>query len=116
MSYPLSFKLQAIKYRKSHTAYETEKELQVSRSTVYRWERQLRAGGNLNNKPVIRPHKKVDPDLLKAYMKLNEDAYLKEIAQEFGCSITAIQKALKKHNIQRKKYSLPPKDCRVGGP
>ena len=108
MSYPLSFKKDTIEYRKAgYTARETEEALQVSVSTVYRWGRQLKEVGHLNTKTTIRPHKKIDPDELKAYMDFNPDAYLKEIAQEFNCSITAIQKALKRHNIQRKKHCLP---------
>ena len=107
MSYPLDFKLHTIEYRKSHTVRETEKKLQVSVSTIYRWERQLRKEGTLDKKHLIRPCKKIDPEQFKAYMDFNPDAYLKEIAQEFNCSITAIQKALKRHNIQRQKYCLP---------
>lgn len=103
MGYPLSFKMEVIQYRKDgHTAPETEKVFQVSQSTIYRWERQLKAKGHLRSEPGIRPHKKIDPDEFRAYLALNPNAYLKEIAYNFGCSIAAIQKALIRNGIVRK--------------
>ena len=106
MSYPLSFKKRAIEYRKSgHSALETQEDLQVSISTIYRWERQLKEQGHLGSKPLVRPHKKIDPEKLRAYVSAHPDAFLKEIAQEFDCSITAIQKALKRLGIERKNHT-----------
>ena len=106
MSYPLSFKKRAIEYRRSgHSAQETQETLEVSVSTIYRWERQLKEQGHLGSKPLVRPHKKVDPEKLRAFVEAHPDAFLKEIAQEFDCSITAIQKALKRLGITRKKHS-----------
>ena len=106
MSYPLSFKKRAIEYRKSgHSALETQEALQVSISTIYRWERQLEEQGHLGSKPLMRPHKKIDPEKLRAYIAAHPDAFLKEIAQEFGCSITAIQKAFKRLGIVRRNHT-----------
>jgi len=106
MSYPLSFKKRAIEYRKSgHSATETQDTMQVSISTIYRWERQLKEQGHLGSKPLVRPHKKIDPEKLRAFVADHPDAFLKEIAQEFDCSITAIQKALKRLGIVRKNHS-----------
>ena len=106
MSYPLSFKKRAIEYRKSgHSAQETQEALQVSISTIYRWERQLEEQGHLGSKPLMRPHKKIDPEKLRTYIAAHPDAFLKEIAQEFGCSITAIQKAFKRLGIVRRNHT-----------
>ena len=106
MSYPLSFKKRAIEYRRSgHSAQETQDTLQVSISTIYRWERQLKEQGHLGSKPLVRPPKKIDPEALRSYVSAHPDAFLKEIAQEFNCSITAIQKALKRLGIVRKGHA-----------
>ena len=106
MSYPLSFKKRAIEYRRSgHSAQETPDTLQVSISTIYRWERQLKEQGHLGGKPLVRPHKKIDPEKLRSFVAAHPDAFLKEIAQEFDCSITAIQKALKRLRIVRKNHT-----------
>ena len=105
MSYPLSFKKRAIEYRKSgHSALETQETLQVSISTIYRWERQLKEQGQQGGKPLARPPKKIDPEKLRAYVAAHPDAYLKEIALEFHCSITAIQKALRRLGIERRNH------------
>jgi len=47
--------------------------------------------------------KKINPDKLKDYVAQHPDAYQKEMAREFGCSQSAIQKALKRLKITRKK-------------
>ena len=47
--------------------------------------------------------KKIDPDKLKKYIEEHPDAYLREIAEEFGCSVNAVSKALKRLKITRKK-------------
>ena len=47
--------------------------------------------------------RKIDPEKLKEYVEHRPDAYLKEMAEEFGCSEVAIFKALKRLKITRKK-------------
>ena len=57
----------------------------------------------MNNKPLERTFKKIDPEKLKEYIKNNPDAYLKETAKVFKCSDTTVRKALKGLGIMRKK-------------
>ena len=63
----------------------------------------IKESGNLENKALNRPHKKIDPEKLRAYVEEHPDAYQRETAEEFDCSVTAIQKALKRLGITRKK-------------
>ena len=46
--------------------------------------------GNLEKKPLQRSYKKVNPERLKAYVAEHPEAYQTEIAEQFGCSATAI--------------------------
>jgi len=46
---------------------------------------------------------KIDPEKLKKNVPEHPDAYLKEIAEVFSCSSAAIDKALKRLHINRKK-------------
>jgi len=51
--------------------------------------------GESKNKPVKRPFKKLAPEKLRTYMEHHPDAYLRELAEEFGCSTLAVLKALR---------------------
>ena len=113
MSYPTIFRKRAIEYRQAgHTLKETSKAFKVSISAIEEWEKKLKERGNLENKALNRPHKKIAPEKLRAYVEEHPDLYQREIAEEFGCSVTAIQKALKRLGITRKKtthYKVPKK-------
>ena len=104
MSYPTIFRKRTIEYRRSgHTLKETSEAFKVSISAIEEWERKLKESGNLEKKALNRPHKKIDPEKLMAYVEEHPDAYQREMAEEFNCSVTAIQKALKRLGITRKK-------------
>ena len=104
MSYPIIFRKRTIEYRKSgHTLKETCKVFKVSISAIEEWEKKLKESGNLENKALNRPHKKIAPEQLRAYVEEHPDAYQREMAEEFNCSVTAIQKALKRQGLPEKK-------------
>lgn len=104
MSYPIKYRERTIEYRKEgHTLEETKAAFKVSISTIRKWERQLKEKGDLRPKKLMRKPKKIDPGKLKAYVAGHPDAYQREIAQEFNCSQSAVQKALKRLKITRKK-------------
>jgi len=75
----------------------------VSIGAIQKWEKRLAETGEIKNKPVKHPFKKIDPEKLKTYMERHPDAYLKEIAEEFGCSAPAVLKALRRLGFTRKK-------------
>ena len=104
MSYPIKYRKRVIEYRQEgHTLEETSNIFAVAISTIRRWEQQLKEKGDLETKALNRTFKKIAPEKLKEYIDEHPDAYLKEIAEVFGCSDTAIRKALKRLNITRKK-------------
>ncbi len=109
MSYPTKYRERTIEYRKEgHTLEETHRTFKVSIATIRKWEKQLEKEGNLEKKPLNRSYKKVNPEKLIAYVAEHPDAYQKEIAQECGCSATAIYLAMKRLKITRKKDNEVP--------
>lgn len=104
MSYSKDMRERAIRYRKSgHTLEQTRDAFQIAISTIRGWEMRLAETGTLAPIVVKRTHKKIDPEKLKKYVQENPDAYLREMAEEFSCSDTAICKALRRLHITRKK-------------
>lgn len=104
MSYPEKYRIRTLEYRREgHTLEQTSKIFKVNVSTIRKWEKRLKEEGSLANHEVKRPFKKIDPEKLKAFIKDNPDAYLREIADLFKCCQTAIRKALKRLKITRKK-------------
>ena len=90
-------------YEKGHKLSETAEIFGVGKSTVSYWVRKKRETGDLNNKPLKRGFKKIDPEKLKTYVAEHPDATQQEMADEFGCCNQAISKALKRCGITRKK-------------
>lgn len=104
MSYEPVYRKRVLEYRASgHTLHETFCTFKVSISTIRAWEHQYRKEGHLKNKPLNRPHKKIDPQKLETYVVAHPDAYQSEMAEAFGCTSSAIRKALTKLGITRKK-------------
>ncbi len=94
----------AIAYHEAgHTIAETAEVFQVAKCTISEWKKRKKETGNLNNKPLNRTFKKIDPEKLKTYVKNHPDATQQEMADEFGCCNQAISKALKRNKITRKK-------------
>ena len=104
MAYSEDYRKRVIEYRKEgHTLMDTQKVFKVAIITIRTWETKLKEEGTLKKKPVIRPFRKLDPEKLKMYLKDHADAYLREIAAEFGCCETAVSNACRKLKITRKK-------------
>ena len=111
MSYDVKYRKRALEYWSSgHTQVETAKVFAVSPRVLQNWREQLKTTGTLEPKTRRETWRKIDPERLKEYLQQHPDAYLKEIAEEFGCSDVAIIKALRRLKITRKKnYSIPRK-------
>jgi len=104
MSYDIKYRERVVAYKlEGNTLKKTSDIFKVSSSTIKKWIKQHRVMGHLEKKELKRPYKKIDPAKLKEYVTAAPDAYLQEIADEFGCDESAIRKALKKLKITRKK-------------
>lgn len=109
MSYDVKYRSRAIEYwNDGHSAKETSEVFSVSIRTLQYWKKQLKETGKLEPKTRRETWRKIAPARLKEYLTQNPDAYLREIAEEFGCSDVAVLKALRRLKITRKKnYPLP---------
>jgi len=82
------------------TACDTFK---VSRSSIQRWRNLKKETGDLHPVQRERASYKVDNIKLRAFIAAHPDAYLHEIAEEFGVTAPGIWSALKRLKITRKK-------------
>jgi len=104
MSYDVKFRERALAYwADGHTKEQTAAAFGVGTSTLQTWKSQLKQTGKLEAKVRETPWRKIDPEKLRAYVAEHPDAYQHEIAAAFGVRLFAIQKALKRLNITRKK-------------
>jgi transposase len=70
--------------------------------TYYDWEEKL-DNGYYDTKTIRERKRKIDKDELKRKVAEKPDAYLRELAEKYGCTESAVFYALKKLNITRKK-------------
>jgi transposase len=107
MAYSIDFIKRAVAYRQEgHTFAQLREAFDIPSATFYDWE------GKLNNgyfDIVIKRerHRKIDKEALKKAVAEKPDAFLKEYAEQFNCTPTAVHYALEKLNITRKKRPLP---------
>ena len=86
-----------------HNKKETAAVFKIGTTTLQRWKSQLNETGSLETRKRVENWRKIEPKKLLEYIELHPDAYLKEMAEEFNCSINAIFKALRRLKISRKK-------------
>jgi transposase len=86
-----------------HTQREARDVFHISLTAINRWNQLYTKTGKLEDEKPRRTFKKLDPEKLKEYVKEHPDAYLQEIGDAFGCSDTAVMKALRRLGITRKK-------------
>jgi transposase len=104
MSYDVKFRQTALNYWKNgHTQKETASVFSISTNTLQQWKNKLKGTGSVEKKVRNTPWKKINPEKLVEYIELHPDAFLKEIAEVFSCSETAVSKALKRLKYSRKK-------------
>ena len=77
----------------------------VCLKTIWNWIERKKQGDISPKKKVILP-KKIDSECLLQFVRTNPDAYLREIAEEFGVTIPAVFYACKRLKITLKKSNL----------
>ena len=91
MSYSLDLRKCAVEYHlEGHSLRATTKIFGASPQTISNWVSQLKEEGTLDNKPLKRTFRKIDPEKPKKFIAENPDAYLREIKEEFNCSESGI--------------------------
>jgi transposase len=104
MAYDKKYRLRALEHwGEGKSIRKTAEVFKVSTSTLQQWKSLLKETGTLERKKLNRTWKKIDPAKLKQYIEDHPDAYLREIAAEFSCTNHAVEKALARMKISRKK-------------
>ena len=104
MSYDIKYRQRVIDYLgEGHTEKETAAVFKVSTFTIWKWKSTLNEIGTLTPKKRVGKWRKIDPDKLRKYVEEHPDAYQHEMAAAFGVRLFAIQNALKRLSITRKK-------------
>ena len=109
MAYDEKYRRRALDYwGEGNSKRKTAEVFKVSTSTLQQWKSQLNETGTLTPKKRKQTWRKIEPAKLEKYIEEHPDAYLREIAAAFGCVIHAVEKALARLKISRKKnYNLP---------
>ena len=108
MAYSLDFRKKVLAYcEKTVSITEAFVVFDISRNTIYQWLKLKESTGELHHQVKGTKPRKVDREKLKNYLEAHPDAFLTEIASEFGCHPTAIHYALKAMGYTRKKRAVP---------
>lgn len=104
MAYSEDLRKKVVEYLESgHTQRDARDIFCIDLSTINRWHVLYITTGSLKDIPAVHKPKKLPREQLLDYITAHPDAYLKEIAADFGCSDTAVSKALARYGITRKK-------------
>ena len=104
MAYSEDYRKRVMKYLEEGNTWESaQRVFKISSETINNWRKKYKETGEIKDATRRRTYRKLEPEKLKEYVEANPDAYLKEIGEVFGCSDTAVMKALKRLGITRKK-------------
>jgi len=107
MAYSIDFIKRAVAFRQEgHTFAQLREAFDIPSATYYDWEAKLN-NGHFDITIKRERNRKIDKETLKQAVAERPDAFLKEYAEQFSCTPTAVHYALKKLNITRKKRLLP---------
>jgi transposase len=107
MAYGIDYKKWAVEYKDAgHTFDELREAFKIPPITYYDWKEKLQ-NGYFEKKFVRQRKRKIDREKLKQAVKEKPDAYLFELAQQFGCTPQAVFYMLLKLKITLKKRPLP---------
>jgi putative transposase len=88
---------------RGNSKVEASRVFKVCRRTIYYWLKLKKTRGNLLHRKPLGVHSTIDENKLRAYLEVNSDAYLYELAEIFNVSSVAIFNALKRYKISYKK-------------
>jgi transposase len=104
MAHSIDFREKAVAYKDSGRTFKELKEaFGIDNKTYKAWVTLYTETGSYAKREVTRKPKKIDTEKLREAVREKPDAYLKELAEPFGCSQQAVFYALEKMKISRKK-------------
>ena len=105
MAYDEKFRARAVAFKDNgHTFEQLKETFGICSHSYYKWKQNK----ELTNFFVPKTEKatrkrKINPEELKSAIEEKPDAYLRELAEKFNCSTTAVHKRLKQLKITYKK-------------
>ena len=106
MAYSLDFRKKVLAYcEKTGSITEASVVFDISRNTIYQWLKLMETTGELHHQVKGTKPRKIDREKLKNYLEAHPDAFLTEIASEFGCHPTAYSLRSQSYGIYSKKKS-----------
>ena len=108
MAYSIDYIKRAVAYKQEgHTLKQLHEAFRIPAETYYDWKKKLENGFEFGVKAKGERRRKIDKEALKQAVIDRPDAFLREYAEQFNCSSTAIFHALEKLDITLKKSPLP---------
>jgi len=106
MAYSYDLRKKALDYiAKGGSKVQAGQIFGVTVQTLINWVKRQKRGNLAPNTTRKRNPQKLETEKLKAYIENHPDKYLREIAEEFGVTITAVFYACKRLKITLKKRS-----------
>lgn len=104
MTYSYDLRIKALDcIKKGWSKVQTSQVFGVTVQTLINWSKRERLGNLTPNRKREKKPLKLHPEKLKAYVEKYPDRYLREIAEEFGVTVTAVFYACKRLRITLKK-------------
>jgi transposase len=105
--YSIDYKRRTVAFKdEGHTFKELKEAFTIPPETYYLWKEKIENG--CYDRKIIRERtRNIDKHELKQALIEKPDAYVGELAEQFGCTAAAVFYALKKLNITRKKRPVP---------
>jgi transposase len=109
MAYDEKYRVRAVAFKNNgHTFEELKEVFGIFNNTYYRWQKNKERTGFYAPKSEKRTRKrKIDLEELKLAVEEKPDAYLRELAEKFKCSLASVHSRLTQIDITRKKRRLP---------
>lgn len=104
MAYSYDLRSKALEYiEQGGSQIDASRIFGVTVQTLINWIKRKKHGNLAPNSTRKRIPQKIDGDKLKLYVDKHPDSYLREIAKDFGVSLTAVFYACKRLKITLKK-------------
>jgi transposase len=104
MAYSIDLRKRVMGYlAEGHSQAEASEIFKVSKTAIKAWKKLLAESGGLAKKISERGKRKFTSERLRVFMEANPQAYLREIAEHFGGSVSGAAYALAREGITLKK-------------
>lgn len=106
--YDLDLRRKVIEFiERGNTKAEAVRVFGLSLSTVLRWSRRYKTEGHVEPRKRLGSKPKIDVKALEVYVEKHPNVRLKDLSKEFGISINAMSRWMRKLKFSYKKNRVP---------